>query len=312
MKLQFMSIKLLVAIFFLGILTGFSVSPFIESKPKDIFLSPVSTSQATINFQQPKKKISLKHKIKRMDQLFKEFDQEQSNYQVNNKNNISKIHNQNTNIISNKYGHKTIALIGDSMIDTMGTNLPYLQKQLKQYYPNMNFTMLNYGIGAQTAPMVLNRINNQFNYKDRHYPPILQSNADIFIVGSNAYNPIDNISEYTNAMNNIIQTIKSTGKPVYLLTTIAPIKSKFGMGPGGVNWDTNTAWNHATKIQEYLEKSLTIASTHNIPAIDAYHSTLQANGEGITTYINKHDGIHPSVAGHNYIANVIARKLKIN
>src|SRR3972149_830689 len=42
----------------------------------------------------------------------------------------------------------TIALIGDSMIDTLGFDLPHLAAALKKLYPTTQFNLLNYGMGA--------------------------------------------------------------------------------------------------------------------------------------------------------------------
>lgn len=41
----------------------------------------------------------------------------------------------------------TIAIIGDSMADTMGESMEYLQESLKARYPQTNFNLYNYGIG---------------------------------------------------------------------------------------------------------------------------------------------------------------------
>jgi lysophospholipase L1-like esterase len=96
---------------------------------------------------------------------------------------------------------------------------------------------------------------------------------------------------------------------VIFLATIAPLKTGFGKGPGGVNWDIDTAWLHALKIQSHIEAGLAVAAEINLPVIDCYHLTLQDNGEGISKYVNSHDGIHPSEAGHQYIARLITEKL---
>jgi len=213
--------------------------------------------------------------------------------------------------LSDKKGHRTLVLYGDSMIDTMETNAPYLQNALQKIYPNISFDLLNYGIGAQPASKGLERINTSFEYKDRSYLPALEAKADIYIVDSFAYNPMENLAEYESALRGILEQFKSNGKPVYLVATIAPLKSNFGKGPGGVNWESDIAWTHATKIQTHIEKAIAVASYLNIPVIDCYHQTLQSNGEGIASMVNSHDGIHPSVAGHQFIAKQVADFIEI-
>ena len=75
----------------------------------------------------------------------------------------------------------TIALFGDSMIDTMGENLDYLDKALKAKYPQTNFQLYNYGIGSQNVEEGLARFENNFSYQSRNYPPIGQIKPDVII-----------------------------------------------------------------------------------------------------------------------------------
>ena len=44
------------------------------------------------------------------------------------------------------------------MVDTMGTNLPYLDKYLKNYYPLMSFSFFNYGIGSENIIKAFEKI----------------------------------------------------------------------------------------------------------------------------------------------------------
>src|SRR3989344_7760281 len=83
----------------------------------------------------------------------------------------------------------TIAIFGDSMADTMGENLEYLQKSLKSKYSRTSFNLYNYGIGGQNVADGLARFGSAFSYQSRSYPPITQIKADVIIVGSFAYNP---------------------------------------------------------------------------------------------------------------------------
>ena len=288
-------------------LAGLIISPYAINRPEDLLISPSKdlfaqekmSNISPINTNQSSKSNQLV-------QLFVTYDQEQTKL-----NQTQQVLGQFiSKSISEKTGTKTIALFGDSMVDTMDTNLPYLAKSLQNIYPNVQFTLLNYGIGAQTVVKGLSRLSEEFNYKDRQYPAILASKADIFIIDSFAYNPMENIDEYENKLRQLLTQIKAVGKPVYFLATIAPLKANFGKGPGGVNWESDTAWTHATKIQAHLEKGIAVAKSLEIPIIDCYHPTLQTSGEGTSDYVNKNDGIHPSVAGHQYIASYIANMLE--
>lgn len=303
-------------IFGFGMIFGFFISPFAVGSPKDILLSPsqnlfAQEVESILPKTPPEKSQTTKINI---DQLFAYFEQEQQilkNHEPQVLGTVDEINDQSSQIepLSLKTGKLTIALFGDSMIDTMETNAPYLQQTLSKLYPNMQFDLLNYGIGAQTVAKGLERINQDFNYKDRQYPSILSSEADVFIIDSFAYNPMENLDEYASSLTQLIATFKATGKNVFLLATIAPLKSDFGKGPGGVNWDSDIAWTHATKINAHLEKAISIAQNQNIPIIDCYHATLLSSGEGLRAYVNKHDGIHPSIAGHQFIASQITKVL---
>ena len=212
-------------------------------------------------------------------------------------------------IFSTPKNNYTIAIFGDSMIDTMGERLEYLEHSLKKKYPKTNFQLYNYGIGAQTVEQGVARLNSSLDYKDRHYPPLTQINPDIIILGSFAYNPFSpyNRDQHWLQLTKLTEEAKKITPNIYLLAEIAPLRSDFGKGPGGVNWETNTAWTHSGHIIEQLENVLGLSKTLNIPIIDAY---TPSGGKKI--YVNPHDGIHPSVAGHEFTADIITEKLIFN
>ncbi len=107
----------------------------------------------------------------------------------------------------------------------------------------------------------------------------------------------------------MILTLKNqTTAKILLLVTIAPNSEKFGMGPRGVNWDHQTARQHAQEIRLYLENALNFARTQQIPVVDAYSDSI-VKGEGNLEYINEGDYIHPSDKGKQYIAGKISEKL---
>lgn len=323
MKISF---KLLSIMFLVGIIVGLAVSPWIDTRPQDDVLSPVSDLYAFGgDFDQELSYEDNKEKI--MQKYFDKFDREQGikiggkvlgTSDEKNEKGI-KTEEENTTqdtvslVTSNKSGRKKIAILGDSMVDTMGTGLPYLSKQLKARFPNMEFDLLNYGIGSENIVTANDRIDNNYVYKDRSYPVLANLGADIIIVESFAYNPIgDNLGDLTKQtemINSIVSKLKNDNVKIIFLAVISPIKKNFGRGPGGVNWEIDKSWEHATKIQTYLENGIKSASEIGLPIIDCYHATLLPNGEGIASYISTHDGIHPSVAGEEFMAAKIVEKL---
>jgi lysophospholipase L1-like esterase len=207
----------------------------------------------------------------------------------------------------------TIAVLGDSMVDTMGPGLPYLEKALKNYYPNYQFNLLNYGAGGTNIEYGIQRLTSDYEYLGKSIPALVSTHPDIVIVESFAYNPWGDqqtfLDKHWLAMAKVVDVLKAqTQAKIMFMATIAPNKDNFGSGPAGVNWSKDQAWAHADKISKYLENTLRFAASQNIPVIDAYHPSI-VNGDGDLSYINPGDHIHPSVAGCEFIASLMAKKL---
>lgn len=207
----------------------------------------------------------------------------------------------------------TIALIGDSMIDTMGENTEYLQASLSKKYPATTFHLYNYGIGAQNVQMGLDRFSSAFNNRERHYPSIPDLHPDIIIVGSFAYNPFfphDKNRHYT-VLTQLVKQAKTVTPAVYILVEIAPLRENFGKGQHGPNMTEDAAIRQALAITEQLDNAIAVGNSLGVPVINAY-SPSKANGNyGSGVYTNPDDGIHPSAAGHTFTANLIARTLRL-
>lgn len=212
-------------------------------------------------------------------------------------------------VLTTKKKSYKIAVIGDSMVDTMGERLEYLERSLKRKYPLTEFTLYNYGRGAENIEMGLARLNSRFDYQDRHYPTLTEVAPDIIVVGSFAYNPFSpyDRDRHWLSLTKMIEEVKKISPNIYLLAEIAPLRSDFGKGPGGVNYDTDTAFVHSGHIIEQLENAIGLARTLNVPLINTY----SASG-GRREYVNPHDGIHPSVSGHEFTAEMITNKIDFN
>jgi lysophospholipase L1-like esterase len=199
------------------------------------------------------------------------------------------------------------------MTDTMGTNAPYLEVALKQYYPNIDFQIYNYGIGAQNILEGLKRFDSSYEYKDRAYPPLTELNPDVVVVESFSYNPIgessDKKNEYQETLRNLIEKAKATGSKVVFMATIGPYKPAFGDGPGGVNWPDAQSWLQASLIENYLQTGLGVAKSSEVLVSDVYHQSLDSEGNGRRELVSTHDGIHPSVIGHQFLAAYLAHTL---
>jgi lysophospholipase L1-like esterase len=306
------SFKFIISLFLFGIIVGLGISPWIDSRPYDKILTPVSDSYAFASGNSFSYTMNKKQSKQTMKKYFLAFEQEQKPPVIK-KPKVLGEKTENTVSRSSKTGRKTIAILGDSMVDTMGTGLPYLDKALKAQFPKMEFNLLNYGIGSENIVSANSRIDGNYIYKDRSYPKLAEAGADIIIVESFAYNPLEDsdadLAKHREMLTSIIGKLRKDNTSIVFLATICPLKSNFGKGPGGVNWSSDIAWNHATKIQKFLENGISVAKDLGLPVIDAYHPTLLSSGEGIGKYVSTHDGIHPSVAGHQLVSSMIVNKL---
>lgn len=206
----------------------------------------------------------------------------------------------------------TIAVYGDSMVDTMGDGLPYLAKALQKKYPEAKFKLYNYGMGAQNVEVGLERFDDDYRYKNRSYEPLSTLDADIIIIGSFAYNPFDPFDrdKHWLSLTRLVEKAKNTYADVYLLAEIAPLRSDFGKGPQGVNWDRVTSYEHSGKIIKQLENAVGLSKNLNVILINAYEkSVITAKSEGRREYVSMSDGIHQSIKGQEFMADEIAKTL---
>lgn len=180
-------------------------------------------------------------------------------------------------------------------------------------YPTTKFKFYNYGIGSQNVVEGSKRFAESFNYQTRKYPPINQINADVIIVSSFAYNPLSPYDKnaYLAALKDVVNKAKETHAKVYLLAEIAPLKEGFGKGVGGVNWDDDKVKEQLGYIFQNLDATVNLAAQTNTPLINA-HKESQVDGKyGNKAYVGSHDGIHPSIEGEVFMADVIAEAIKL-
>lgn len=191
--------------------------------------------------------------------------------------------------------------------------MDYLDKAMMARYPTTKFKFLNFGIGSQNVIEANKRFSEPFVYQSRNYPPLDKINADIIIISSFAYNPLSpyDLNAHINSLKNLIEKAKATGAKVYLLAEIAPLKTGFGKGVGGVNWDESKTKEHLGYILQNLNGAVSLASQTKTSLINAYKLSQTDGKYGNRTYVGSHDGIHPSIEGEIFMANIIAETLKL-
>jgi len=200
------------------------------------------------------------------------------------------------------------------MVDTMGENLEYLQKTLTNKYPRTKFNLYNYGIGGQNVEQGVGRFESSFVNRERQYSPLPALIPDVLVIGSFAYNPFpthDRNKHYT-LLKELVGKAKIVSSNVYLLAEIAPLKTGFGKGKNGVNMEENAAFEHASNIVEQLDDVINLSSAENIPLINVYYESKDDGSFGNPYFVNKDDGIHPSVAGHYFTAESIVETIRFD
>lgn len=212
-------------------------------------------------------------------------------------------------------GSTTIALLGDSMIDTLGPTFPALEDLIHKTYPSLDTQILNYGVGATNIDYGVERITHDYEYLGHHVPSLVSQNPDIVVIESFGYNPYPfdegAINKHWLALAQAVDTIKQhlPNARIIIAATIAPSSKLFGDGAEGLSFSAEGKWQKANTIRQYLESTIKFAQGEHLPLADVYHPSLMGNGDGNPIYINPRDHIHPSDEGRALFARVLMNLL---
>lgn len=220
--------------------------------------------------------------------------------------------NQQFNNVTMKQSY-TIALVGDSMVDTLGKDLPHLKKELAVSFPGTQFTLINHGVGAANIESGLSRLTNGYTYLGENRPSVLSQNPDIIVIESFAYNHWDNtqsdLDRQWTTLTRMTETIKSnppaggSDTKIVLAATVAPYCPTYT--DGSANLPPERKYSECSTVKAYLQNLLNFAGSSGYPVADAYHASL-SDLEGNPKYINQADHIHPSDAGHALFSQKVA------
>ena len=212
----------------------------------------------------------------------------------------------------------TIALLGDSMMDTMGPDAPALKSLLSKTYPGTGFTIKNYGVGGTNIEYGIERITNGYNYLGNPIPALSSIQPDIVVVESFGYNPFSfdegAMDKHWLSMAKVVDTLRSSipGVKIVIASTIAPNWNVFGDGAAGLSFDPIAKSQKVTVIKKYLENAVKFAKSQNLPLANAYNASMDASGNGKLAYINPGDHIHYSDAGRAFFAQKILGAIVAN
>lgn len=208
-------------------------------------------------------------------------------------------------------GRVTIALLGDSMIDTLG-DLANLKQDLFQFYPKVEFNLLNYGVGSTKPADGLARLTEKITTPTKQLQPLLLIKPDIVVIETFAYNHEKNtpedIAAHYQKIAEIVDTLTASNIKVMFLVTIAPT-TNFAKGAPGILWDENQRKLEAETVMAYLRTGFTFAKNNNLPLIDGLNPSLSSDGAGKQIYVNSGDNIHPSPEGAELVSDLITQKI---
>lgn len=210
----------------------------------------------------------------------------------------------------------TIALLGDSMTETLGKDIAHLRLLLKESYPNYDFVLLNYGQGSTDIESGLYRLTNQTNYLDENFPPLVAYKPDLIVVESFAYNhwgtELKDLDRQWLTIARIIKTIReyTPNTAIIMATTISP--NPYIYGDGLLNWPEHQKWDATITTKAYLQNMINFATSQGFPLADAYTPSLNSDGHGDPKYINPIDHLHLSEEGKVLYAQKIVETIKNN
>ncbi len=216
---------------------------------------------------------------------------------------------------TSKRKHYTIALLGDSMIDTLGPDIPHLKKALTDVYPATTFTLHNFGVGATNIDYGLERIASGYSYLGKPVPSLISTRPDIVIVESFGYNPYPYeagaLDRHWLQLAAVVDSLRAhlPGVTIIIASTIAPNSKAFGDGAAGLAFALEDKKRRTDTIKSYLDSTVKFAKSQKLPLADVYHASLDSSGDGKLLYINGGDHIHYSEAGRTLFAQKITETI---
>lgn len=212
----------------------------------------------------------------------------------------------------------TIALLGDSMTDTLGKDAKELIGAVRTIYPDLTTRILNYGVGGANLEDAITRITADHTYLGVTYPPLATQKPDIIVIESCGYNPFTKpegaLDRHWLALAHMVDAVRAhlPNTKIIIAATIAPNDTVFGDGAAGLSFGQNDKKQRVAVIKQYLDNAIRFAKSERIPLADAYTPSLGPDGNGKLEYINAGDHIHYSPKGRTLMAQKIAEAIAQN
>jgi lysophospholipase L1-like esterase len=205
----------------------------------------------------------------------------------------------------------TLVFLGDSMTESLG-NFDELQKYLKDYYPQKKFLLLNYGYGSTNILSAKDRVEKETTHSGRLFQPINNIDFDYIFIESFGNNPLsdlpieEGLKKQTESLDSLLESItsKHPKSKVIFVATIAPNNKWFGKNSLDISDEKRKSWAHERYL--YIRNHIIYAKNHNIPVINIFEKSFNAQGQGKVVYLSSKDYIHPSPVGVHFISKQVA------
>lgn len=218
-------------------------------------------------------------------------------------------------IKSDKY---IVYLIGDSMTHAFGPRGGIFSELLSKEFPDKKFEVFNYAEAGFNISDLPQRLNEEVQADDDlRLKSVLSGDPkpDVIIIESYGYNPlsdlgkVDGLKKQTETLTTIMKTLtrRFPNTVIMFMVAIAPDKKTFSESATGA--DAEGRWIQAEERIEYIDNHIKYAREHNIPLVDTYTPSLDAEGDGDTKYINPDDDIHPSAEGLAHMARIMVKRI---
>lgn len=209
----------------------------------------------------------------------------------------------------------TIFMIGDSMTFALGPHGGTFYQFINDLYKKDNIGILidNYAKGSTNILSVNDELTKKTIYWDSTFEPLLSRDFDLILVESFGYNPLSTlgleagIKRQNEALDDLMKTL-ITSHPksaIVYVATIAPNKETYAKKVL-LNLTTEDRVKQSEERIAYIENHISYAKSHNIPLVNIYEKSLNAQRDGELKYINPDDYIHPSFEGVDFIGHEIA------
>ncbi len=210
----------------------------------------------------------------------------------------------------------TIFMIGDSMTLALGPHGGTSSQFINELYKKDNIYNLidNYAKGSTNILSVNDELTQKTTYWDSTFDPLLSRNYDLILVESFGYNPLSQfgsveagIKRQNQALDDLMTKLITThpNSAIVFVATIAPSRENYAKKVL-LNIPTADRVKQAEERMAYIKNHIDYAKAHNIPIVDIYDKSLNAQGDGDLKYINPDDFIHPSFEGVDFIGHEIA------